>query len=151
MEPSLNCSPSQAAGGPGGLPGAPPGMPGAPAGLPPGLPGVPGMPGFPPSSAAGLLSLAGHPGIPGLPPTSLAQLMGHRDMKEEKPLSAMEERLKHSSSASPASRSVESPKSQPCYPLFTGTPGNTDPSRQASRQDLPSDHQLPTTRLLQRS
>ena len=63
------------------------------------------MPGFPPSSAAGLLSLAGHPGIPGLPPTSLAQLMGHRDMKEEKPLSAMEERLKHSSSASPASRS----------------------------------------------
>ena len=81
-------------------------MPGAPAGLPPGLPGVPGMPGFPPSSAAGLLSLAGHPGIPGLPPTSLAQLMGHREMKEEKPLSAMEERLKHSSSASPASRSV---------------------------------------------
>ena len=65
------------------------------------------MPGFPPSSAAGLLSLAGHPGIPGLPPTSLAQLMGHRDMKEEKPLSAMEERLKHSSSASPASRSVQ--------------------------------------------
>ena len=55
---------------------------------------------------AGLLSLAGHPGIPGLPPTSLAQLMGHREMKEEKPLSAMEERLKHSSSASPASRSV---------------------------------------------
>merc|ERR1719282_391296 len=78
----------QAAGGPGGLPGAPPGMPGAPAGLPPGLPGVPGMPGFPPSSAAGLLSLAGHPGIPGLPPTSLAQLMGHRDIKDEKPMSA---------------------------------------------------------------
>ena len=104
----------QAAGGPGGLPGAPPGMPGAPpAGLPPGLAGVPGMPGFPPSSAAGLLSLAGHPGLPGLPPTSLAQLMGQREMKDEKgamymkdekPMSAMEERLKHSSSASPASR-----------------------------------------------
>ena len=96
----------QAGGGPGGLPGAPPGLPGAPpGGLPPGLPGVPGMPGFPPSSAAGLLSLAGHPGLPGLPPTSLAQLMGHRDIKDEKPMSAaMEERLKHSSSASPASR-----------------------------------------------
>ena len=41
----------------------------------------------------------------GLPPTSLAQLMGHRtDLKDEKPMSAMEERLKHSSSASPASR-----------------------------------------------
>merc|ERR1719438_678037 len=70
-------------------------------------------PGFPPSSAAGLLSLAGHPGLPGLPPTSLAQLMGQREMKDEKsmylkdekPMSAMEERLKHSSSASPASRS----------------------------------------------
>ena len=71
------------------------------------------MPGFPPSSAAGLLSLAGHPGLPGLPPTSLAQLMGQREMKDEKgamymkdekPMSAMEERLKHSSSASPASR-----------------------------------------------
>lgn len=69
-------------------------------------------PGFPPSSAAGLLSLAGHPGLPGLPPTSLAQLMGQREMKDEKsmylkdekPMSAMEERLKHSSSASPASR-----------------------------------------------
>merc|ERR1719225_2519227 len=98
----------QAAGGPGAMPGAPPGMPGAPpAGLPPGLAGVmPGMPGFPPSSAAGLLSLAGgHPGLPGLPPAGLAQLMGHRtDLKDEKPMSAMEERLKHSSSASPASR-----------------------------------------------
>jgi len=119
----------QAAGGPGGLPGAPPGMPGAPAGLPPGLPGVPGMPGFPPSSAAGLLSLAGHPGIPGLPPTSLAQLMGHREMKEEKPLSAMEERLKHSSSASPASRDSRDhrPKS-PCIsarsPIRSSTPND---------------------------
>merc|ERR1719384_419045 len=119
----------QAAGGPGGLPGAPPGMPGAPAGLPPGLPGVPGMPGFPPSSATGLLSLAGHPGIPGLPPTSLAQLMGYREMKEEKPLSAMEERLKHSSSASPASRDSRDhrPKS-PCIsarsPIRSSTPND---------------------------
>ena len=90
------------------MPGAPPGMPGAPpAGLPPGLAGgIPGMPGFPPSSAAGLLSLAGgHPGLPGLPPAGLEKLMGgHRDLKDEKPMSAMEERLKHSSSASPASR-----------------------------------------------
>ena len=93
----------QAAGGPGGMPGAPPGLPGG--GLP-GMPGLPpGMPGLPPASAAGLLSLAGHPGLPGLPPSSLAQMMGHRDMKDEKSgLAAMEERLKHSSSASPASR-----------------------------------------------
>jgi hypothetical protein len=61
---------------------------------------------MPPSSAAGLLSLAGH-GIPGLPPTSLQQLMARHgaDMKDEKsPLAAMEERLKHSSSGSPAGR-----------------------------------------------
>ena len=86
------------------MPGAPPaGLPGVP-GLGASMPGLP--PGFPPSSAAGLLSLAGgHPGLPGLSPTSLAQLMGHRtDLKDEKPMSAMEERLKHSSSASPASR-----------------------------------------------
>ena len=88
-------------------------MLGAPPGLPPGLGGMPGMPGFPPtSSAAGLLSLAGHPGMP---PTSIQQLIaqrgglgmppGQQDMKEEKPgLQAMEDRLKHSSSASPASR-----------------------------------------------
>jgi len=97
----------QAAGGPGAMPGAPPGLPGG-AGLPPSLASMPGMPGFPPTSAAGLLSLAGHPGLPGLPPTSIQQLMAQRghDIKDEKPgLSAMEERLKHSSSASPASRS----------------------------------------------
>ena len=97
----------QAAGGPGGMPGAPPGMPGGP-GLPPSLAGMPGMPGFPPTSAAaGLLSLAGHPGLPGLPPTSIQQLMAQRghEIKDEKPgLAAMEDRLKHSSSASPASR-----------------------------------------------
>jgi len=104
----LNAVMQQAAGGPGGLggPGLPPGAPG----LPPSLAGIPGMP---PSSAAGLLSLAGH-GIPGLPPTSLQQLMarhgaaggaGPADLKEDKsPLAAMEERLKHSSSASPAGR-----------------------------------------------
>ena len=84
---------------------------GGPPGLHPSLPGMPGMPGFPPtSSAAGLLSLAGHPG---LPPTSIQQLMAQRglglppgaDIKDEKPgLQAMEDRLKHSSSASPASR-----------------------------------------------
>ena len=96
----------QAAGGPGGMLGAPPG-------LHPSLAGMPGMPGFPPtSSAAGLLSLAGHPG---LPPTSIQQLIAQRglpgmpgapgDVKDEKPgLQAMEDRLKHSSSASPASR-----------------------------------------------
>ena len=87
----------QAAGGPGGLPGVPPGAPG----LPPSLAGLQGMP---PSSAAGLLSLAGH-GI--MPPTSIQQLMARHgaEMKEDKsPLAAMEERLKHSSSASPASR-----------------------------------------------
>jgi len=100
----------QAAGGPGGVPGAPPGGPPGMPGLPPSLAGMPGMPGFPPTSAAaGLLSLAGHPGLPGLPPTSIQQLMaqrGHSDIKDEKPgLQAMEERLKHSSSASPASRS----------------------------------------------
>merc|ERR1719428_100965 len=95
----------QAAGGPGGMLGAPPG-------LHPSLAGMPGMPGFPPtSSAAGLLSLAGHPG---LPPTSIQQLIAQRglpgmpgapgDVKDEKPgLQAMEDRLKHSSSASPAS------------------------------------------------
>jgi len=92
----------QAAGGPGGIPGAPPGLapPGGP-GLPPGLPGLPGMP---PSSASGLLSLVGHPG---LPPSiaNIHHLMSQRDMKEEKPpLAAMEERLKNSSSASPAGR-----------------------------------------------
>merc|ERR1719328_253491 len=129
----------QAAGGPGGLPGAPPGMPGAPpAGLPPGLAGVPGMgPGFPPSSAAGLLSLAGHPGLPGLPPTSLAQLMGQREMKDEKsmylkdekPMSAMEERLKHSSSASPASRDSrdhrpKSPGISARSPIRSSTPND---------------------------
>jgi len=104
-----------AAGGPGGLPGAPPGIP-PPGGLPPSLAGIPGMPGFPPtSSAAGLLSLAGHPGLPGLPPSSIQQLMAQRaasgmgmggpeSIKDEKPaLQAMEDRLKHSSSASPAS------------------------------------------------
>lgn len=100
----------QAAGGPGAMPGAPPGIPGG-AGLPPSLAGMPGMPGFPPtSSAAGLLSLAGHPGLPGLPPTSIQQLMAQRghDIKDEKPgISAMEERLKHSSSASPASSRSE--------------------------------------------
>ena len=89
---------------PGAPPGGPPGMPG----LPPSLAGMPGMPGFPPTSAAaGLLSLAGHPGLPGLPPTSIQQLMAQRghDIKDEKPgLAAMEDRLKHSSSASPASR-----------------------------------------------
>ena len=93
------------------MPGAPPGMPGG-AGLPPSLAGMPGMPGFPPTSAAaGLLSLAGHPGMPGLPPTSIQQLMAQRgghekfEIKDEKPgLAAMEDRLKHSSSASPASR-----------------------------------------------
>jgi len=98
----LNAVMQQAAGGPGGLPGAPGLPPGAP-GLPPSLAGIPGMP---PSSAAGLLSLAGH-GIPGLPPTSLQQLMARHgaDMKDEKsPLAAMEERLKHSSSGSPAGR-----------------------------------------------
>ena len=79
-------------------------MPGA-GGLPPGLAGMPGMPGLPPASAAGLLSLAGHPGLGGLPPSSLAQMMQGRDMKDEKSsIAAMEERLKHSSSASPASR-----------------------------------------------
>merc|ERR1719350_2418111 len=104
----------QAAGGPGGMPGAPPGMPGG-AGLPPSLAGMPGMPGFPPTSAAaGLLSLAGHPGLPGLPPTSIQQLMAQRgghekfEIKDEKPgLAAMEDRLKHSSSASPASSRSE--------------------------------------------
>merc|ERR1719270_2617921 len=123
----------QAAGGPGGLPGAPPG------GLPPGLAGVPGMgPGFPPSSAAGLLSLAGHPGLPGLPPTSLAQLMGQRQemkdeksmyLKDEKPMSAMEERLKHSSSASPASRDSrdhrpKSPGISARTPIRSSTPND---------------------------
>jgi len=100
----LNAVMQQAAGGPGGLPGAPPGLPPGTPGLPPSLAGIPGLP---PSSAAGLLSLAGH-GIPGLPPTSLQQLMArqHEHMKEEKtPLAAMEERLKHSASASPAGRS----------------------------------------------
>merc|ERR1719195_2569741 len=126
----------QAAGGPGGLPGAPPGLPGAP---PAGLPGVPGLgasmpglpPGFPPSSAAGLLSLAGgHPGLPGLPPTSLAQLMGHRtDLKDEKPMSAMEERLKHSSSASPARRDSrdhrpKSPGISARSPIRSSTPND---------------------------
>jgi len=92
----LNAVMQQAAGGPGGLPGVPPGAPG----LPPSLAGLQGMP---PSSAAGLLSLAGH-GI--MPPTSIQQLMARHgaDMKEDKsPLAAMEERLKHSASASPAS------------------------------------------------
>jgi len=123
----------QAGGGPAALPGAPPGLPGAPpAGLPPGLAGagIPGMPGFPPSSAAGLLSLAGHPGLPGLPPTSLAQLMGHRDIKDEKPMSAaMEERLKHSSSASPASRDSrdqrpKSPGISARSPIRSSTPND---------------------------
>lgn len=123
----------QAAGGPGAMPGAPPGMPGAPpAGLPPGLAGVmPGMPGFPPSSAAGLLSLAGgHPGLPGLPPAGLEKLMGgHREMKDEKPMSAMEERLKHSSSASPASRDSrdhrpKSPGISARSPIRSSTPND---------------------------
>jgi len=95
----LNAVMQQAAGGPGGMPGAPPGAPGLP-------PSLAGMPGMPPSSAAGLLSLAGH-GLPGMPPTSLQQLMArHEHMKqdEKSPLAAMEERLKHSSSASPAGR-----------------------------------------------
>jgi hypothetical protein len=63
---------------------------------------------MPPSSAAGLLSLAGHAGLAGLPPTSLQQLMAARheqQHKEEKPImAAMEERLKHSASSSPAAR-----------------------------------------------
>jgi hypothetical protein len=87
-------------------------MLGAPPGLHPSLAGMPGMPGFPPTSgAAGLLSLAGHPGMP---PTSIQQLIAQRglagmgggpDIKDEKPgMQAIEDRLKHSSSASPASR-----------------------------------------------
>jgi len=94
----LNAVMQQAAGGPGGMPGVPPGAPG----LPPSLPSLPGMP---PVSSAGLLSLAGH-GMPGLPQASLQQIMArHEQLKDEKaPLAAMEERLKHSSSASPAGR-----------------------------------------------
>lgn len=92
-----------------GLPGLPPGMgpPGAP-GLPPGLAGLPGLP--PSSMAGGLLSLAGHPG---LPPVSMAGGPPHpphgmvsraNDIRDEKPpISAIEERLKNSSSASPLS------------------------------------------------
>merc|ERR1719384_2516732 len=101
----------QAAGGPGGLPGAPPGLPGAP---PAGLPGVPGL----------------GASMPGLPPTSLAQLMGHRtDLKDEKPMSAMEERLKHSSSASPASRDSrdhrpKSPGISARSPIRSSTPND---------------------------
>eukprot|EP00096_Caligus_rogercresseyi_P001998 TRINITY_DN135_c0_g1_i2.p1 TRINITY_DN135_c0_g1~~TRINITY_DN135_c0_g1_i2.p1 ORF type:complete len:897 (+),score=328.91 TRINITY_DN135_c0_g1_i2:374-3064(+) len=121
----LNAVMQQAAAGGPGLPGMPPGFPppGGPSGLPPGLPGLPGLP---PTSAAGLLSLAGHPGLPpstsgasalhalmqsrggltaglgGPPPMSSGNPnSGH---PEEKPsLSAMEERMKNSSSASPAS------------------------------------------------
>ena len=115
----LNAVMQQAASGgiPGmpGLPGLPPGMgpPGTP-GLPPGLAGLPGMP---PTTAGGLLSLAGHPGLPpvsgagpvglpGMPGNPLQSLMARPglDPRDEKPpLSAIEERLKNSSSASPLS------------------------------------------------
>ena len=116
----LNAVMQQAASG--GIPGMPPGLPGLP---PPGTPGLPpglaGLPGLPPTTAGGLLSLAGHPGLPpvsgagpgglpGLPGNPLQSLMGARppngnpDPRDEKPhLSAIEERLKNSSSASPLS------------------------------------------------
>jgi len=120
--------PSGLPGAPPGLPGPP----GAPGGLPPSLAGMAGLPGFPVptsgSAAAGLLSLAGHPGapgappVPGLPPASLHQLMAQRqaaanlaaagqtpshpsqDRPDSKDLGLTEsERMKNSSSASPAS------------------------------------------------
>lgn len=70
------------------------------------------------SMAGGLLSLAGHAG---LPPTSSAAAMAaaaaaaaagpgglhalmRHDLRDEKSLAAMEERMKHSASASPLPR-----------------------------------------------
>jgi len=102
----------------GGIPGMPPGMPPpGGGGLPPGLAGLPGLP--PGSMSGGLLSLAGHPGLP--PTTSAAAMAAvaaaaaaggpgglhalmRPDMRDEKPLSSIDERLKHSLSSSPLSR-----------------------------------------------
>ncbi|XP_059081122.1 protein groucho-like isoform X3 [Tigriopus californicus] len=138
----LNAAMQQQAAAGSGLPGMPPGMP------PPGTPGLPpglgGMPGVPPSSmAGGLLSLAGHPAAAaaaaasaavssaaGIHPLMHRASLGGHDVKEEKPsLNAMEERMKHSASASPRphrdTASVSSSRARsPRSPVRASTPND---------------------------